>query len=85
MHDKLSILYRSGIFICIPIQLTDFYINFSFQNELTRKIEDSKNLIPEWKKNLLKQKEMKKAAANSVISINNSGSNLTVNRKILIN
>jgi hypothetical protein len=43
-----------------------------FKNELARRIEDSKSVIPEWKKRLLEQKEMKKAAANSVISINNA-------------
>jgi hypothetical protein len=30
------------------------------QTELSQKVEDSKKFIPEWKKNLIKQKEMKK-------------------------
>ena len=35
-----------------------------FKTELSQKIEDSRKNIPEWKKNLLKQKEMKKTGQN---------------------
>jgi hypothetical protein len=35
------------------------------QTELCQKIEDSKKHIPEWKKNLLKQKELKKFTSTS--------------------
>ena len=35
------------------------------QTEFTRKIEESKRFIPEWKKNLIRQKEMKKKSSNS--------------------
>ena len=35
------------------------------QTEFSRKIEESKRFIPEWKKNLIRQKEMKKNSHNS--------------------
>lgn len=54
------------------IKKTNFEEKIKKENELARRIEDSKSVIPEWKKRLLEQKEMKKAAANSVISINNA-------------
>lgn len=37
---------------------------FHFQSEMSQIIEDSKKIIPEWKKNLIKQKEMKKISIN---------------------
>jgi hypothetical protein len=39
--------------------------NNNLKTELSQKLEDSKKNIPEWKKNLIKQKEMKKISTHN--------------------